>query len=107
MIELKNILLYLFNASMLGVFSFVWIIILLDAENFGFIYEWFNNWMKKNKITKVLFKPLFHCIHCNAGQLSLWFYLVYYGLDNYNPFYHIGFITLSILGAHILNKNYG
>lgn len=103
---LNNITFEPLNAIMIGIFSFVWIIIILDAENFGFIYEWFNGWMKKTAITRILFKVLFHCFHCNAGQLALWFYLITQ-FDNYNIVHHIGFICISILTAHILNKKYG
>lgn len=105
--EISNIILFLFNASIIGVIAWVWIIILLDADQFGFIYEFFEKPMKKFALTRLLFKLLFVCFYCFAGQTALWFYLIFYGLHEYNPIYHIGFIGLAILTTQILNKKYG
>ena len=107
MTELTTIALYIFNAALAGTIAFTWIIIILDADNFGMIYGWNEKWMKKTRITRWLFKPMYHCVHCNAGQLALWFYLFFYGTIEYNPWYHIGFIAISITTAHIINKKYG
>lgn len=105
--EVMNILIYVFNAALIGAIAWVWIMILLEADKFGFIYEFFEGPMKKTLVTRKLFQLLFVCFHCLAGQTAIWFYLIYYGLETYNPFYHIGFVALSILTTQIINKKYG
>lgn len=105
--EVINIVIFLFNASILGVIAWVWIIILLDADQFGFVYEFFEEPMKRTLFTRALFKVLFNCFYCFAGQSALWFYLVYYGIDDYNLFWHIAFISTAILTTKIINSKYG
>jgi hypothetical protein len=105
--DMTTILQYIFNAALCGTIAYTWIMIILDAENFGWIYEGANWIMKRTAVTRWLFKPMFHCMHCNAGQLALWFYLIFYGLQEYNPWYHIGFIAISITTAQIIKKKYG
>ena len=107
MSEITNILLYVFNAALIGTIAWTWIVIILDVENLAFIYDWFESWLDKGKIGKLLFKVGFRCFYCFAGQTSLWFYLVFYGLSDYNPFYHIGFVMLSILTTQIIKRKYG
>ena len=98
---------YIFNAVLCGVIAWIWIKIILDVSNLGFIYDFFYKIMDKNKVSRYAFKPLFECFYCFGGQLSLWWYLISNGLDNYNMFYHIGFISISILTTQIINKKYG
>lgn len=101
-----EILEYMFNAILIGVISWVWIKIILDVDNLGFIYESFYWLMKGTVLTRLIFKLLFKCFYCFAGQLSLWWYLFNYGLKEYDLISHIGFICLSILTTQILNKKY-
>lgn len=74
---------------------------------FGGLYRVVSPILDKTRITRWLKKPLLDCVHCNCGQLSLWTYLFIYGLDNYNILTHIGFVSLSVLIAHILHKKVG
>ena len=101
-------LIYFFSNSLLiGCFSFVWITIILDTNELGFIYELAESMVKKNILNKHLFKLFFNCFYCFSGQFSMWFYLFNYPIHKYEFFYHITFITLSILTTKILSKNYG
>lgn len=98
---------YLFSAVLIGIISWVWITIILDVDNLGFIYDAFDWLMKRTVITRFIFKPLFACFYCFAGQLSLWWYLWHYGALKHDILYHIGFICISILTTKILNRKYG
>lgn len=108
MIEMIEILYFVFYCVLMASISFVYINILLDAEMVGgVLYRTVSPILDKTRVTRWLKKPLLDCVHCNSGQLSLWIYLDIYGLDNYNFLMHIGFISLTILIAHILHKKVG
>jgi len=102
---MTEIALYSFYSLLTASFSYVYIIILLDADKLlGFIYEPLHAILTKTQVGKWIEKPLLTCVHCNAGQASLWMYLVIYWEYPYNVFWHIGFITLTILIVEILYK---
>lgn len=99
---------YLFYAGLIGVFAFFYIIIFYDPEMVGApLYRFLDPIMDKTMVTRWIKKPLMDCVHCNAGQIALWFYLIRYWEYNYNFFLHAGFIALSIVIAHILKNKYG
>jgi len=108
MIDLNEISQFLFLSVLMASISFVYINILLDAEMvFGGFYRVVSPILDKTRVTRWIKKPLLDCVHCNSGQLSLWMFLVINGLENYNPLAHIGFVSLTILIAHILHKKIG
>jgi len=108
MTEITEIFYFLFLSVLMASISFVYINILLDAEMvFGGMYRVVSPILDKTRVTRWLKKPLLDCVHCNCGQLSLWMFLVIYGLEEYNVFTHIGFVSLSVLIAHILHKKIG
>lgn len=99
---METIVNYLLNSFLIACFSYVYIIILYDADKLlGTLYQPFLKLLDKTMVTRWLTKPLLTCVHCNAGQVSLWFYLIYYWND-YNLFQHIGFVSLTIVLVHIL-----
>ncbi len=85
----------------------------------GFVYSYiltmpgmiFNRWYRflAEKAPTWLFYPLVHCEKCVCGQMALWLYpLVITGLSgcNYNAFWHLYFISQSILNVIILKAVY-
>lgn len=52
-----------------------------------------------------LFKPLIGCFKCVAGQLALWYYLIYH-FNNYDPATHIFIICLAIFASTSIHKIY-
>lgn len=99
---------YLFHALLIGVFSFVYVIILQQPDKvLGPLVKLVDPFFNRNRFLKWIYKPLMECAHCNAGQIALWSYIGLYGLSDYNVFYHIGFISISILTVQILINKYG
>jgi len=85
----------------------VYIIILFDQDMLlGFTHEWLNNVFNSNKLLIWISKPLFKCIYCNSGQISLWFYL-FYKWNDYNFIEHILFTSLTIFISHVFIKKIG
>ena len=81
---------------------------LLDADMvLGPLYSILEKMTKHTKVTRWIAEPLFKCAYCNAGQVSLWSYLGIYSEYPYNPFLHIGFVSLTILTTHIIIKKIG
>ena len=72
----------------------------------GPLVKLIDPFFNKNAFLKWIYKPIIDCGYCNSGQLGLWIYLFYYW-NNYNFFYHIGFISMAILTFKILNTKYG
>lgn len=99
---------FCFYAFLIASFSFVYIIILLDSDGvLAWLYRLLNPIMEKNIILRFIKRPLLDCVHCNAGQISLWFYLIKYRNFEYNILWHISFVVLSILISQILIVKYG
>lgn len=66
---------------------------------FSFGYNHFGKYQDTWK--EFIYKPIWGCQYCTAGQLGLWSYLYFFWYD-YNLFYHIAFITLSIFLTKII-----
>lgn len=78
-----------FISFLLGVFAIVFTEILLSP---GMILSWYAKLL--DKLPEWLAHPLGSCIYCFAGQLALWAYPFYF--KDYNLFFHLLFITLTI-----------
>ncbi|MCA9497089.1 MAG: hypothetical protein KC589_09160 [Nanoarchaeota archaeon] len=71
---------------------------------FGWLYSVAYRKLGDDGLKGKLFKVLFSCSYCNTGQLALWSYLYLYREYDYSFYYHIMFISFSILIAHVLIK---
>jgi len=91
----------------IAIFSVVYMLILQHEEPF-------NKWFKLGyrlfyNNANIIYKPLFKCEKCLAGQIALWYYLAqvfYYKVYQYNFFEHIYFIALTILITFFLAQFY-
>ncbi len=109
---MKELIYYIFHAVLIGIFSYVYVIILQRPDKLlgpvvKVVDPFFTKKGKFNRLRLWIYKPLMECAHCNGGQVALWTYLIYYWGPDYNLFYHIGFISMSIVTVHILIKKYG
>lgn len=94
----------LIQSIVIAAFSYVYIVILFDSDKLlGPVYGFLKPIMDKTLITRWIAKPLLDCVHCNAGQIALWFYLVTYW-NNYDLLTHIGFISITILIVSYFHK---
>jgi hypothetical protein len=99
---------YIFHAVLIAVFSFVYVIILQQPDKvLGPVVKLVDPFFNRNGFLRWIYKPIMSCAHCNAGQIALWSYMALYGFDDYNVFYHIGFISISVLTVQILISKYG
>lgn len=106
---MREIIYYVFHAVLIGVFSYVYAIILtkpgkLLSPIVKIIDPFF---MQNGKFLKWIYDPIINCVYCNSGQVALWTYIFYYWGHEYNLFYHLGFISMSIMTVHILINKYG
>lgn len=85
------------EAIIIGIIAWVFVIILVDE---GMIFSWW--WDVINGLPQWLKSPLGACEYCVAGQMSLWYYLFAHWHD-YNVFYHIAYISISIFTVRIIN----
>jgi len=82
---------------LIGISAYVFSRILIDPD---MIFGWWNNVL--NKIPDWLAKPLGKCEYCLAGQLSFWYYLIYF-FNDYDVANHIVYTSLSIFTVEIIN----
>jgi len=106
---MRELFFYIFHAVLIGMFSYVYAIILTQPHMvLGPVVKFIDPFFTKNgKILNWIYKPLIDCAHCNSGQIALWTYLFYYWGVDYNFFYHIGFIVIAITTVQILISKYG
>jgi len=92
------------NVPLIAIFSLVWCWILTED---GMIGENPYLWLRKKLEEKYnwLYMPLIGCPKCNAGQVSLWFYL-YYKWYDYSFTEHVFFVTTTIFITTLLMKFY-
>ncbi len=94
----------------ISVVAFTYSEILTDSEMVlyhwrGFLYRIFKS------EDHFLFKILVGCSYCVGGQWALWTYLYLCIFDNqyfdmlvYNPFVHIGFVSVTVFNVAIIKK---
>lgn len=94
---------------LIGITAFVYCIILCadgmilsDLKRKAYLHPMFDhaNRMNEGKGIHPVFKVLFVCPMCLAGQLSLWYYV--FTTPIYNIINNIFSITISILAAWLL-----
>lgn len=85
-------------AILIGISAWVFSMILSDEE---MIMGWYFKLIRK--LPAWLNKPLGMCEYCIAGQLSMWYYLIYY-FRNYDLPQHIMFVCLAIFTVEVINK---
>ena len=85
------------QAIIIGITAWVFVIILMEE---GMIFSWW--WNVINRLPMWLAKPLGECEYCLGGQLSLWYYLLLNWHD-YNVFYHIAYISLTLFTIKLIN----
>lgn len=66
-------------------------------------YKWMSSKLEEKH--EKWFNVLINCPKCVSGQWALWTYIIL-EFKNYNLFYHICFIVLTIWFSLILNKIY-
>jgi hypothetical protein len=85
----------IWQAIIIGITAWVFTLILIEPDmifyRYGELIRKLPDWLNK---------PLGICEYCLSGQLALWYYFT---LGNYNLFYHIGFISVSIFTVKITN----
>jgi len=107
---------YLLISLLIGGCSFVYTNLLMEPDQlFGKLYKKAYNMFECDKAMiegrsyHPLFKILFHCEKCNAGQIALWYYL-FSNLKNYftinTALIGITFILFSILTAAVVRGIY-
>lgn len=78
--------------------GFVWSEILTQpGEAFNWLFKYID------RLPLWLSKPLGGCAKCVTGQIALWTFIYHYHTD-YSLFWHIYFVSLSILITWITQK---
>lgn len=94
---------FIFKAILIASVSWFYHIVLKDfllAKWFEFGYDKFGRFEGTWK--EYIYLPIWGCQYCTSGQLALWSFLF---LFPYNIFYHVTFITLTVLFTKIIWKN--
>lgn len=84
-------------AIIIGITAWVFTLILIEPDMIFYKYG-----QLIRKLPDWLNKPLGLCEYCLAGQLAFWYY-IYYSWGSYNPFFHIGFVSVAIFTVRIIN----
>lgn len=95
-------LVYLFHALLIASLSWCYHTILKDyllSWWFRFGYEYFGQYQGTWK--EHFYMPIWGCQYCTSGQLALWLYFYLFWCD-YEFYYHIMFISLTILFTKII-----
>lgn len=87
---------FIFISFLLAVTAIVFTDVLLSP---GMLLSFYAKQL--DKLPDWIAYPLGACVFCFAGQLSLWIFVIHF---DYNLFYHIGFISLTIFFTLIYNK---
>lgn len=96
---------FIFEAFLLATVTWFYQIILSDyilERWFAYGYDHFGAEKYYGTWKKHLYMPLWGCQYCTSGQLALWSYL--FLNDHYNLFYHITFITVTVIFTKIIWK---
>ena len=92
-------------AIKISIIAIVYILILQHEKPFN---KWFSFGYKYFRDT-FIYKPVFSCEKCFAGQIALWKYLAevfYFKTIKYNFFEHIYFVSITILITFFLAQLY-
>lgn len=86
------------TAILIGITAWTFTMVLSDGD---MIMGWWFRWI--DKFPEWLQKPLGTCEYCLAGQLSMWYYLIYY-FKCYDLPEHIMFVSLAIFTTEAINQ---
>ena len=84
---------FIFQAFLLATISWVYHCVLREKLLSNWFLFGFKKLSNKTGWRYYIYEPVFNCEKCLAGQLALW---SFFFLQDYNLFYHIGFISLTI-----------
>lgn len=86
----------------IAVISILYLVVLPQEKPFNKWYLWGYKWLNNTW----LYKPIFVCEKCFAGQISLWYYLVFhvehikrftFRFVDYSFLDHIFFVALTVI----------
>ena len=93
---------FIFHALLISSLSWCYHTILKDdllSKWFAFGYDRFGRYEGTWK--EFIYKPVWGCQYCTSGQMALWLYFYLFWCD-YQIYYHITFISLTILITAII-----
>lgn len=96
---------FIFEAFLLATISWFYHDILKDFLFSKWFLFGYNNYGKEKyegTWKEYIYKPIWGCQYCTSGQLALWMF--FYFNEEYSLFYHISFITLTVLITKFLWK---
>lgn len=96
---------FIFNALIIASVSWFYHVVLKDYILESWFEYGYNNFGKEKfegTWRMHLYMPVWGCQYCTSGQFALWSYLFIDG--DYHLFYHIAFITLTVLITKIIWK---
>lgn len=95
---------FFIHAFLISTVTWFYHVVLKDyilSKWFAYGYENFGQEKFEGTWKKHLYQPVWGCQYCTSGQFALW---LYFFLFDYNLFYHILFITLTVITTKIIWK---